>query len=539
MTEIKTQTDISSPPPVDTNVESDPVDQLGNNLFPIFLKVEQLRVLIVGGGKVALEKLQAVVGNAPETQIKLVAIEITEEVRGFATSCSNLVLEQRAYQVSDIENADIIIAALNDLQAAQQIKQDCAKCEKLLNVADKSALCDFYLGSIVKKGHLKIAISTNGKSPTIAKRLKEILNESIPNELDEVLNNMHTLRNKLTGDFDNKVKVLNQLTRSLVESPNEALKEFESENDASSEIVESADVVAKAQKSTNWYLIILGIVLLVGISIYTLYAFDLVDPIMQALNKDHHLFYWMLLTGFLAEIVAGSMGMGYGVICTTILLMLNVPPPIVSASIHSAESFTTAAGSISHIRLGNVNKKLVKALALPAIVGAVIGAILLTYVGERYAKITKPFIAAYTLYLGIRILMNVFKKKRTETAASKKKTNIPLLGLIGGFIDSFGGGGWGPLVTGTFIKNGRTPRYVVGSSTVAKFILTIASAITFVFTIGIHHWNIVAGLLIGGIITAPFSAMLTAKLPIKKMFFVVGVVVIVMSFITIYRALFL
>ncbi|MBS1656257.1 MAG: sulfite exporter TauE/SafE family protein, partial [Bacteroidetes bacterium] len=188
---------------------------------------------------------------------------------------------------------------------------------------------------------------------------------------------------------------------------------------------------------------------------YTLFAFGKVETVLQLLNKDHHLFYWMMLVGFLAEIVAGSMGMGYGVICTTILLILNVPPPIISASIHSAESFTTAAGGISHYKLGNVNKKLTKMLAIPAVAGAVIGAISLTYVGERYARMTKPFLAAYTMYLGIRILMNAFSKKKK--ASIKRKVNIPLLGLFGGFIDSFGGGGWGPLVTGTFIKNGRTP----------------------------------------------------------------------------------
>ncbi|MBI2729198.1 MAG: sulfite exporter TauE/SafE family protein [Sphingobacteriales bacterium] len=255
------------------------------------------------------------------------------------------------------------------------------------------------------------------------------------------------------------------------------------------------------------------------------------------LHKDNYLFYWMLLAGFLAEIVAGSMGMGYGVMCTTVLLILNVPPPIISASIHSAESFTSAAGSISHWQLGNVNKKLVKSLAIPAVIGAVIGAIALTFVGEHYAKITKPFIALYTMYLGFRILQNAFKSK--TKSIKKKHTNITALGLVGGFIDSFGGGGWGPLVTGTFIKNGHTPRYVIGSSTVAKFILTVASAITFIFTVGIQHWNIVAGLLIGGIITAPFSAMLTSKLSVKKMFVVVGIVVIIMSLITILRALFL
>jgi len=214
-----------------------------------------------------------------------------------------------------------------------------------------------------------------------------------------------------------------------------------------------------------------------------------------------------------------------------------VPPPVVSASIHSAEAFTSAAGSFSHWQLGNINKKLVKALAIPAIIGAVIGALLLTYVGEKYAKITKPFIAAYTIYLGIKILQNAFKKKTLNQ--QKKKSNITVLGLIGGFIDSFGGGGWGPLVTGTFIKNGHTPRFVIGSSTVAKCILTVASAVTFIFTIGISHWNVVAGLLIGGIVTAPFSAMLTAKLPTKKMFVAVGVVVIICGLITIYRAIFL
>jgi uncharacterized membrane protein YfcA len=303
------------------------------------------------------------------------------------------------------------------------------------------------------------------------------------------------------------------------------------------EEVISTDAVKTFQNKSNKYLAALGVLLLLGAVVYILFLNGELDTLLNALNKDHHLFYWMVLVGFLAEIVAGSMGMGYGVICTTILLILNIPPPIISASIHSAESFTTAAGSISHYKFGNVNKKLTKLLAIPAVVGAVCGALLLTYVGERYAKMTKPVIAAYTLYLGIRILQNAFTKKNNGTR--KKKTNITVLGLVGGFIDSFGGGGWGPLVTGTFIKNGHTPRYVIGSSTVAKFILTVASAVTFIFTVGIHHWNLVAGLLLGGIITAPFSAMLTAKLPIKKMFVAVGIVVIAMSLITICRTIFL
>jgi len=310
------------------------------------------------------------------------------------------------------------------------------------------------------------------------------------------------------------------------------------------EITLSKEVVAAEQelsssrrKVMNKYMVAVFLVLLVALSTYLFLSAEQLTALQDALQQGHYLFYWMLLVGFGAEIVAGSMGMGYGVICTSLLLILNVPPPVVSASIHSAEAFTSAAGSISHWQLGNVNKKLVKALAIPAIIGAVIGALLLTYVGEKYAKITKPFIAAYTIYLGIKILQNAFKKKKISE--QKKKSNITVLGLIGGFIDSFGGGGWGPLVTGTFIKNGHTPRFVIGSSTVAKCILTVASAVTFIFTIGISHWNVVAGLLIGGIVTAPFSAMLTAKLPTKKMFVAVGVVVIFCGLVTIYRAIFL
>lgn len=277
-------------------------------------------------------------------------------------------------------------------------------------------------------------------------------------------------------------------------------------------------------------------VAILSVIVFSMYELGYLDELFTILAKDNYIFYWMMLVGVLAEIVAGSMGMGYGVICTTTLLFLGIPPHAVSASIHSAESFTTAAGSISHIRLKNVSKSLVKKLAIPAVFGAIIGAVSLTYLGEYYSKITKTIISFYTLYLGIQILSNAFKKKQDKKL--KRRTNLTRLGLIGGFIDSFAGGGWGPLVTGTLIKNSFTPRFAVGSSTVAKFILTLTAAITFILTLGIQHWNIILGLLIGGIFTAPFSAMLTAKLPVKSMFIVIGLLVIIMSSITIYKSVF-
>ncbi|MBU3046583.1 TSUP family transporter [Chryseobacterium indologenes] len=501
---------------------------MSNWLYPIFLKLETLSLLIIGGGKVSLEKLESVLGNSPGTPIKLVAKEIIPEVRSLQNQYPHIILHERPYEDHDFNDTDLAIIAVNDLVLAGQIRDQAHQKNVLVNIADKPELCDFYLGSIVKKGSLKIAISTNGKSPTIAKRLRETFTEIIPDEMDHVLDNMQNIRRQLQGDFNDKVKELNKITTEYL---SEGKK-----NDM--EIEKLISITKIAQRRANIYLAIIGILLLFAILGLVVYQFDLSGDIQTFLNKDGHIFYWMLFAGFMAEIVAGSMGMGYGVICTTILLLLNVPPPVVSASIHSAESFTTAAGSFSHYKLGNVNKKMVLVLFPLAIVGSVIGALTLSHYGEYYAHIVKPIIACYTLYLGVNILRNAFKIKKSVQGKPRRRTNLRILGLVGGFIDSFAGGGWGPLVTGTLIKEGRIPRYVVGSSTVAKFLLTITSAITFIFTIGIHHWNIVLGLLLGGVFTAPFSAMLTSKLPTKKMFVVVGIVVIAMSLVTIIKSLF-
>ncbi len=506
---------------------------MSNALYPIFLKLENLSLLIIGGGKIALEKLESVLGNSPETSITLVAKEIIPEVRSLQNRFSNITLYERAYHDHDFDDTDLAIVAVNDIVLAGEIREKAHQKNVLVNIADKPELCDFYLGSIVKKGSLKIAISTNGKSPTIAKRLRETFTETIPDEMDHVLDNMQNIRQQLKGDFNYKVQELNKITTQyLSDGTASTLK-------PDREIEKLIHITKIAQRRSNIYLAIIGIMLFFGIFGLVVYQFNLSGDIQYFLNKDGHIFYWMLFAGFMAEIVAGSMGMGYGVICTTILLLLNVPPPVVSASIHSAESFTTAAGGFSHYKLGNVNKKMVWVLFPLAIAGSIIGALTLSHYGEHYAHIVKPIIACYTLYLGLNILKNAFKDKKRNQPRTKRRTNLRVLGFVGGFIDSFAGGGWGPLVTGTLIKEGRIPRYVVGSSTVAKFLLTITSAVTFIFTIGIHHWNIVLGLLLGGVFTAPFSAMLTSKLPTKKMFAVVGVVVILMSLVTIVKSLFL
>jgi uncharacterized membrane protein YfcA len=187
--------------------------------------------------------------------------------------------------------------------------------------------------------------------------------------------------------------------------------------------------------------------------------------------------------------------------------------------------FSSAASGYSHYKFGNVIKKLFKALLIPGILGAVIGAWLLSEFGNEYSEYIRPVLASYTLFLGLRILLNAFKKNRE----AKKVKRVGWLAGAGGFLDSFGGGGWGPLVTSTLISKGRTPKYVIGTVSVTEFFVTLASALTFFSLIGLSHWQVIVGLIIGGVTAAPLAARLAGKLPLKTMFIAVGALVIIWS----------
>jgi len=236
-------------------------------------------------------------------------------------------------------------------------------------------------------------------------------------------------------------------------------------------------------------------------------------------------FLWMLLVGFMAQMVDGALGMGYGVVSTTLLLSGGLNPAVISGSIHTAEMFSSGASGFSHYRFGNVNKKLFKTLLVPGVLGAIAGALLLGYAGEAFSQYIRPVISIYTLLLGIRILSNAFKEK----AKPQKVKRAGWLAGAGGFLDSFGGGGWGPLVTSTLISKGRTPKYVIGSVSLTEFFVTMASAITFFFILGVSHWQSILGLIVGGVVAAPLAARLVGKLPIKKMFIGVATIVIISS----------
>jgi uncharacterized protein len=482
-----------------------PADQ-GNLLFPVFLKLEELKVWVVGGGKVGAEKLSALLGNSPAAPVTVVAISISDEVRKLAKHHPNVTLHERAFVESDLENKDLVVIAVNEKESSLAIRAAAKEKKILVNVADTPEQCDFYLSSIVQKGNLKIAISTNGKSPTAAKRIKEVLNSALPNELDDMINNLHAVRNKLNGNFEYKVKRLNELTRILVEKDN-----MERER--------------RWRKIATYSLIAFGL-MLIGHFIFSYLPFErIADDTVKWYKQLDPNFHWMLLGGFMAQLVDGALGMGYGVTSATILLTAGVSPAAMSGSIHTAEMFASGASGYSHYKFGNVNKKLFKALVIPGVIGAVLGAVLLSKFGESHTAYIKPVIACYTMLLGLRILWNAFKNDQKK----KKFKHYGWLAGFGGFLDSFGGGGWGPIVTTTLITKGRSPRFVIGSVSLTEFFVTLASAFTFFTLLGVTHWQVIVALVLGGLLAAPLAAKLAGKLPRKTSLILLGILVVIWS----------
>ncbi len=489
-----------------------PVDK--NRLFPVFLKLENLEVLLVGAGYVGMEKLQAMLTNAPATPVTVVASEISLAVRNLAAVYPLVRLIERPFTQEDLTGKNIVIIAVNDRAASARIRALAKEKKLLVNVADTPDLCDFYLSSIVDKGNLKIAISTNGKSPTIAKRMKEQLTELIPDEIEGVLQNMHSIRQDLKGDFAEKVRQLDDLT-SVLSAKQATLEQTRKPGSR------------KWIRIVTWCLFAF-VFLLLGSYI----PWNEISAGLKSIpqNISPATFAMMVLTGFLAQMVDGSLGMGYGTISTTFLLAIGVPPAIVSSRVHSARAFSSGVAGFSHHRFGNINKKLFRALVIPGVVGSILGATL-AYYGQKYSTYVRIPLSIYTLYLGIYIVRKAFRKRK----AQDKVTRVGWLAGAGGFMDAFAGGGWGSLVTGTLISKRRNPRYVIGSVCLAEFFVVFASALTFFILLKTIPILDVAGLILGGLVAAPIAARLVGKLPMKAMFIAVGSLVIITSTITLFK----
>ncbi len=471
----------------------------GNPLFPVFLKLNDLHTVVVGGGNVGLEKLTAILNNSPEAKVTVIALAILPEVHLLAAEYQKLTIVQKSFIDSDLDNADLVIAATNDSELNNFIRQSAHDRKLLINVADKPELCDFYLGSIVQKGNLKIAISTNGKSPTIAKRLKEVLNEGLPDELDITLQQMSELRNSLGGDFAYKVRKLNEVTSVLVEP----------------KVVEKKNLI--------WF--IWGAIILSLLIAFTALWYN--EPgfrtYAQTITPE---FYYFLAAGFVFAMIDGAIGMSYGVTSTSFSLSMGVPPGSASMGVHLSEIMSNGIAGWMHYRMGNINWKLFKMLVIPGIIGAVTGAYLLSSL-EHYSQYTKPFVSVYTLILGTVILSKAFKPVVKKSHEKIKK--IPLLGLGGGFIDAVGGGGWGSIVLSTLIAGGRHPRFSLGTVKLSRFFIALMSSITFITMLNSNHWEAVAGLVIGSAVASPIAAKISNRISAKAIMVAVGVIVILIS----------
>ena len=234
--------------------------------------------------------------------------------------------------------------------------------------------------------------------------------------------------------------------------------------------------------------------------------------------------------GFAAQLIDGALGMAYGLSATTVLLSLGTAPAMASASVHAAEVFTTAASGAAHWRMGNVDPKLVVRLAIPGMIGGAAGAYLLA---SLPGDAIRPYVSLYLFGMGVLI---VTRAVRQRVRAEAPRHVVPL-GLFGGFIDAIGGGGWGPIVASTLVGRGAVPRMAIGSVNLAEFFVTLTVSATFLATVGLDLVPIIAGLVLGGIVAAPFAALATRHIPDRPLMLLVGVVIVLLSLRELVRAL--
>jgi uncharacterized membrane protein YfcA len=284
------------------------------------------------------------------------------------------------------------------------------------------------------------------------------------------------------------------------------------------------NIAAKIETSVKERLwVTVPVLLLVGLIatlIYNHHAEFSWNGFVGGFNTEFLIFFSI---GVFAQLVDGTLGMGYGATSTSFLLAYGVPPVVSSTGVHVAEMFTTGASAISHHRFGNINKKLVRHLLIPGVLGSITGAYLLSDVID--GDLIKPFIAVYMILLACIII----RKGMQKNIIKKKTKRLGILASFGGFMDSVGGGGWGPIVTSTLLGNGRNPRYTIGSVNAAEFAVSFASGITFMIFGGVEGWQVIIGLILGGVIAAPIAALLVNKIKRQPMMILVGILIIVLS----------
>lgn len=275
---------------------------------------------------------------------------------------------------------------------------------------------------------------------------------------------------------------------------------------------------------------------LIGLVLYLAYRLFLGGNVRSGTEiiKDaiHDPIFWSaILVGLVAQIIDGALGMAYGITSSSFLLAAGASPAMASGATHLAEVFTSGVSGVSHLKMGNVNKKLFFSLLIPGIVGGLIGTYIL---GNVDGKTLKPFISLYLLIMGVYVFSKAFRhiQARHEINAAK----VAPLALFGGFMDTTGGGGWGPIVTTSLVGSGHDPRTTIGSVNFAEFFLTVTVATALFSILDQSVWTIVAGLVIGGLFAAPFAAYMTKHLKTKTLLILVGLLISLISTFNLYQS---
>jgi uncharacterized protein len=236
-----------------------------------------------------------------------------------------------------------------------------------------------------------------------------------------------------------------------------------------------------------------------------------------------------ILVGFAAQMIDGTLGMGYGVSSTMFLLSIGVAPAAASASVHTAKTATTLVSGLAHLHLGNVEKRLLIALVISGVLGGILGAALLSNLQWDFLQ---PLISIYLLLMGVRILAKGFQTSLIEPVNLSSK--VYPLGFIGGFMDSIGGGGWGPIVTTTLVADGNQAHKAIGTVSLAEFFVSVAQVATFTIFLKLTHIQVILGLIIGGVVAAPLAAYICRKVNTRVLMVIVGVLIILLSLRTIW-----
>ncbi|EAY25723.1 sulfite exporter TauE/SafE family protein [Microscilla marina] len=282
----------------------------------------------------------------------------------------------------------------------------------------------------------------------------------------------------------------------------------------------------KVQKAFTWHIrrVVYTAASLFLVSLVIVFLVNQPPALSKAIQQITPHLSWSFVGYIAIGFVVQTIGVAYGLITSTILLSLGLPPILVSSSVHATAVFTNGTSGWAHYRMGNINKKLFWHLLIPGIVGVLLGTLLLTSINGH---LIKPFVAVYMLGMGIVVFSRSLKKK----VRKQKTRNITPLALVGGFLDGVGGGGWSALITSTLISKGRTPRYTIGTVNTVKFFIAVISTGAFLSLVHLtpKDWMLIAGLLIGGVPASYFSAFLAARLQSKMLMRIVGVTIILLS----------